>query len=282
MINIAKFSPAESLLILGRSHNRKQLLKVTFMHLLLHGALEIKTVVKKPDGRAKEQTYKYVVAGKNFESYTPAKHEEMFLNFYKRNRGRQILFRNFVKLMYEDSRSLYYYRKLILKNEQLNGLVSQNIINKLFGNYSYTVAGEKAKSKANEELKNADTRLNGLIKSDPEMALNLMLTLGTNIVLLENLDLKLIAEVARDWKDSFRKFTDRKDDHDHGEAWIWWWMDSDTDTLDGHTDLFDSHGFDGVNDGFDMDFDYQDFGATDTGCGGCGGCGSCGGCITMD
>ena len=79
---LSKITPAETMLIKDSSSvELKNLMKYTFMDLLLKKVIEIKEVNKKSHPRDKYiRTYTYVVSGKNFSKYKPKKHELIYLN----------------------------------------------------------------------------------------------------------------------------------------------------------------------------------------------------------
>ncbi|MHB1278691.1 MAG: hypothetical protein ACYC1Q_09845, partial [Bacteroidia bacterium] len=76
MKHLSKFLPAETLLLLeDKNASIKELLKITFMDLLLKQVLELTTISKQASRREAVRYYKYVNRGKNFGKYTALKHE---------------------------------------------------------------------------------------------------------------------------------------------------------------------------------------------------------------
>ena len=74
---LSQITPAETMLVKDCSSVQfKDLMKFTFMDLLLKKVIEIKEINKKSHPRDKYiRTYTYVVSGKNFNKYKPKNHE---------------------------------------------------------------------------------------------------------------------------------------------------------------------------------------------------------------
>ncbi|MDB4107389.1 hypothetical protein N9595_02875 [Bacteroidia bacterium] len=87
------------------------------MDLLIKKVLHIQEIVKKPHHKDTFlSTYNYAQTGKNFNNYKPRKHEAIFLAPFKKNTEIQILFKQFIKLIYQSSNNLSTYHRLIKKN----------------------------------------------------------------------------------------------------------------------------------------------------------------------
>src|SRR3954468_16770925 len=100
---LSKLTPAETLLIRqGEGSPVKDLLKYTFMDLLLKQVLEIRNLERQPNSRDPVMTYKYVYAGPNFNRYTCLPHELIYVSVFHKSAGSGILFRNCVKMGYEN------------------------------------------------------------------------------------------------------------------------------------------------------------------------------------
>lgn len=86
------FSPAENLAILeGSQVSFGNQMKFTLMDLFFKGVF-MTTQIQRMSLQGKEETYHYVVEGKNFRTYKPMIHEMVFMMPYYKSKGIKILF----------------------------------------------------------------------------------------------------------------------------------------------------------------------------------------------
>src|SRR5688572_14252843 len=113
MKNLSMLTPAETMMIVHETGAaRKELLKVTFMDLLLKQVLRSVEEVSKASRHDPERTLTYITRGKNFEQYKPLDHEGVFLSGF-RNKWNKLLFRNVVTIGFENSRSTRKYHSVL-------------------------------------------------------------------------------------------------------------------------------------------------------------------------
>ncbi len=268
---LSKLSPAETLLIVENSSSSlKDLMKFTFMDLLLKRVLEIKIVHKKAHPRDKYiREYNYVVAGKNIEKYKPKEHELIYLSPYLKNKEISLLFRHVIKMGYEQTNGLSRYKKTIASSENIKQHFGTSFFQKIFGGQSLTVLGKTTKRKIVEFLDSTDADIADIIIADKKKALGILIFLGGNIFLLKNLDFQLLkkidGQIIQEQKTEYVEGTNYYDD-----SWIY--FDFYEDSY-----MFDSffEGFNDTIDSFDTDFDAADCSSCDSGCSSCGGCGGC-------
>lgn len=275
------------MLLTDSSFGLKQLMKYTFMDLLLKKVIEIKVekrrVLEEDENGTRIEvirSYDYVICGKNFGKYTPKKHEVFFLPLFNNPKSFKILFLHFVIMAYENIDSLTSFKKAVLKSENLKGLLKANIFQKLFGWFSLTKAGKEAARDILIHLNPVDDDIQELISNDQKKALSLLLGLGGNILLLRNLDFELMNKIDPQlWKEhkstiiSSYGSGDRDYDHDVDSDWQFYF-----DYYD------DNSGVEANFDEFESIIDTLEIQAAnsssyesdcDSGCSSCGGCGGC-------
>lgn len=270
---LSKLSPAETMLVINSSCSLKDMMKFTFMDLLLKRVIEIKVENKKVltrDKYAKKITvlksYNYVIKGKNFNKYNPKEHELIFLAPYQKSSSIKILFKHLIKVAYENARSSKVFKSKVLNSKNLKGLLRVNILQQIFGGMSLTPEGTKIKDEILKYLKPIDQNIHSLLNGDKKKALELLLSLGGNIFLLNNMDFSLLKKIdnqlLREQKSVYTESYDTADD--------WWYYFDFYDDAYAFDSYFDD--FDSTIDSFDSDFDAAGCSSCDSGCSSCGGC----------
>jgi len=258
MSYLSTLTPAEVLILTNENATHSELLKITFIDLLLKQVLKNFEVERKPHVRDKARVYQYVCVGQNFDSYESQNHERIFLSAFVKDNSIEILFRNLVKIGYQKSGTLSDYKSDILKTPMMRKCFSQNIFQKLFNNYSLTAYGAELKRNVSAEIWELGNGLSGVNTIENQKAIELIKTIGANIFILVNVDYELLEQIDRDLGIEMNKHLSI----DAGNG-----CSGCGSTFDNYSAAFDSgcsggHGGDG-----------------DSGCGGdgCGGCGGCGG-----
>jgi hypothetical protein len=268
---LSKITPAETILITDiNSLELKDLMKYTFMDLLLKKVIEIKEVRRKVNPRDQQiRTYSYVVSGKNFNKYKPKNHELIYLNPFLKNISMQILFKHFVKMAYDSINSDWSYIKLIRSNQEINQFFKQTFWSDLFRINKLTERGISLKNEISNYLNEIDRDIDKLLYDDTAKGLALLLSLGGNIFLLKNLDFQLLKKIDKELINQQRLL--HKDSYDSNSDW-WFYLDFFEDDY-----MFDSYfeSFDHTLDSFDTEFDASSCSSCDSGCSSCGGCGGC-------
>lgn len=197
MRNLSKYLPAETLLVLeGKDADIKELLKITFMDLLLKQVVEIITVPKQSSSsRATVRNYKYVVKGKNFYKYNPKQHELVYLSPYLKSNSIRILFQHLVRMGFQNASSESKYRRSVTHSPNITNHFSRSIMQSIFGGFSKTNEGNELALKINAEIAQLERELPHVINSDKEKALQILNTIGGNIFLLKNIDFTLLQQI---------------------------------------------------------------------------------------
>lgn len=268
---LSQITPAETMLIKDcTSVQLKDLMKFTFMDLLLKKVIEIKEINKKPHPRDKYiRTYTYVILGKNFNKYKPKKHELIYLSPFIKSPSIQILFKNFIKMAYDTSNGSWNFKKSIRSNREVTLYFKQSFLLNLFRLNKLTDTGKKLRNEISNYLNEIDKNIDYLLHNDKKKGLELLLKIGGNIFLLKKLDFQLLKTIDKELLNQQKVL--HSDTYNSDSYW-WLYIDFFEDDY-----MFDSYfdSFDGTLDLFESEFDTSGFSSCDSGCSSCGGCGGC-------
>lgn len=197
MKHLSKFLPAETLLLLEeKKANIKELLKITFMDLLLKQVIEITTVSKQPSSRRdKVRSYKYVVRSKNFLNYKPLEHEIVYLSPYQKSSSLKVLFQHLIRTGFQNAKSESKYVSAVRRSPNIHFYFTKNIYQIVFGGFSITQEGTDLRNKIKKEITQLEKDFPAIILSDKEKARQILNTIGGNIFLLKNIDFTLLKQI---------------------------------------------------------------------------------------
>lgn len=249
---LSKLTPAEVYILTKEKITHRELLKITFIDLLLKQVLKTVEVQRQPHIRQETRIYQYITIGQNFKSYESKNHEKFFLSTFEKDLEIEILFRNLVKVGYQKSKTLSNFNNELIKTPTLKKCFSQNIFQRLFCAYNFTDYGKEIKRTVEKEIHNVNSELSSLNNIENQKAIELIKVIGGNIFLLENIDYELLNQIDSYFANEMnRKETNTSGIDCAGSSW----------SFDNYSTSFDS----GCS--------------SDSGCGGNSGCGSgCGGC----
>lgn len=251
---LSQLTPAEVLLLTKDGVTHRELLKLTFIDLLLKQVLKTFEVERRPHPKDKIRVYTYVGIGKNFETYTSHNHERVFLSPFSTDHSTEILFTNLVKIAYQKSRTVQEYKEDVAKTPTLKRCFSQNFLQKIFYHYSTTEYGKELKKEVKEEILNQGNKLADLTTIEGHKAVEMIKEIGANIFLLTNVDNELLSQIDKDFGNLINQ---DKNSNTGGGCSSW--------SFDDYSTSFDSscggHGCSGGGSG------------CGSGCSGCGGCG---------
>lgn len=249
MTHLAKFTPAELLFLLKKEKRRylKELLKVTFLDLLLKKILVITEVEK--EIKETTQVYRYVEDGTKFYGYRPLDHECIFLDTFRKNNDIRVLFQSMVKIGYQNTKSPHHYKSVIIEHLKYNGYVKQNMLQQALGLYSLTDEGLDIQHKVQTEISQLEKQLPSLIKATDEKAMEILKVINGNVFLIDTVGVDLLEHINKAFLATTKE---DKQDGDYG---------------------FGCSHFYGFTDSFD-----NSWGNSGGGCSGDGGCSGCGGC----
>lgn len=265
MEQLSYLSPAETLLVLqDKNASINELLKVTFIDLLLKRVLRTFEVQRQPSSRDAIRSYKYVEIGENFLNYQPLPHEEIFLTPFQKSESVQILFRHIVKMGYQNAKSESRIHNVLRQSPNLAGCFGRNMIQSIFGGFSITAAGQVLRNKIEDEISQLEKQLPPLILNNQQKALDILKVIKGNIFLLTNIEFDILNQIDKELLAEINK----RDGNNYvgGCSGCTWF------SFENYSDNFDSScsGDTGCSGG--------QSGCGGSGCSGCSGCGGCGGC----
>lgn len=198
MTYLSTLTPAEILILTRENVNQQEILKITFIDLLFKQVLKTFEVKRQPHVKQDIRVYKYVGIGKNFSNYNSLNHERVFLSIFGSDNSVEILFRNLVKIGYQNSRTLSELKNEIIKTPNLKKCFSQNIFQRIFYGYSLTAYGTDLKRKVQQEIQNIGNEISSVNDIENQKAIELIKIIGANIFLLINVDYDLLQQIDKD------------------------------------------------------------------------------------
>jgi len=260
---LSELKPAETLLLLeGKNADFKNLMKFTFMDLVLKQVLVVKesTRTYKSGRRYKEQKTKYVIKGENFDRYNPSPFEVIYLSTFQKSPEIKAILTKLIKVAYDAIDTEKKYRKSILNSSPIKDLFNASFLQQLFGTFALNKNGLNQKAQVQSELKDIDDRIGEMLTENPKEALQILIEIGGNLFLLKNVNFDLLRKVDQSIMQSMK--IESHFDSTYNDSG--WWIG-----LDSCHDSFDS---------FDSGYDSAGCSSHDSGCSSCSGCSGCGGC----
>jgi hypothetical protein len=252
---LSELTPAELLILTKENVTHQELLKITFIDLLLKRVLKTFEVEKQPHIREEVRIYKYVGIGQNYNNYNSLNHERLFLSIFDTDNTIEMLFRNLVKIAYQKSKTLKDLKNDLIKTPTLKKCFSQNIFQRIFYGYSFTEYGTELKRKVKKEIQDLGNQLSDVSTIENQKAIELIKIIGANIFLLVNIDYELLNQIDQDLGIEIN----RSNSSDGGSG-------------------CSGCSFDNYSSSFDSGCSSDSGCSGDSGCGsGCSGCGGCGG-----
>ena len=258
MKHLSRLTPAETLVILtGDKTPLSELLKYSFMDLLLKQVLVIREVQRQASSRDPIRVHKYVITGSNYGNYQVKTHESVLLSIFRANPESSVLFRNLVKIAYQNAKNEKHYYPQLTANPNLKDALSTSLFQRIVGKFSYTQKGLVIKKEIQNEFSEIEKVFSKQLSIDRSQALELLKSIGGNIFLFKVLEF----EISKDFeKEIFEEMAKRNTGTGCSTGC---WTDF------GHySGSFDSSCSSDSGTGC---------GSGDSGCSGCSGCGGCGG-----
>jgi uncharacterized membrane protein YgcG len=264
---LTQLTPAETLILkFGDKAPLGDLLKVTLLDLLLKQVLVIEEIQRQASRREPVRTYKYVSVGKNFRGYVKKPHEWVFLSIFDKNRAIKILFRNLVRVGFQQAESEKDYQHSLVTSKYLKEAFSSTFIQKIKGTFSHTSKGLELRDIVMREIQEYESSLPEQIGRNSKLALETLRVIGGNIFLLKGLEFAIANEID---KEIFKQL--KKEIVVSGGCGSGCWSG-----YDDYSESFDSSGSSGSGGG-DGGCSGGSGCSGDSGCSGCSGCGGCGG-----
>jgi len=209
----------------------------------------MREVERQPNPRDPVKVYKYYYAGENFKSYEALPHETVFLNAFRKSPNMGLLFRNLVRVGYENAHSERRYSNILLNGANVKPCFHNTFFARLLGNVNHTEFGLLRQKEIETEIRN----LEQTIAKDSSQNRKIIDAIGGNVFLLAGVSLA----VANELDQLFRE-----------ESWrdAAGYVSGCIGSYENYSDDFDnSCSTPGDSDGGG--------GCGDSGCSGCGGCG---------
>ncbi|MBL0742748.1 hypothetical protein [Chryseolinea lacunae] len=198
---LSTLTPAETLLLRkGDTVTLNEMLKFTLMDLLLKQVLEMKDVTRQAHPKEPVQKYKYVSTGAQFATYKARVHERVFLSPFKsgkKNSDLSILFRNLVKVGYENAKSRGWYVTDLFSTATLGAAFERSFWQRFSGKFSYTRQGLQWQTEVENEIATLESDLPQKMKKDRANTLEMLKGIGGNIFLLSGIDVELARTIER-------------------------------------------------------------------------------------
>jgi hypothetical protein len=204
---LTKLTPAETLIVRhGQDAPLREMLKYTMMDLLLKQVIAMEDVEWQRSTKDPLATYKYIIPGKNFDTYRARSHENVFLFGFVKTKDIRYLFRHFVKMAYQDAKTSRHYQSMVRRNDFLAGMFDVSFFQLLFGGFSYTDAGLELRMKVEKEIEVLERTLPDLMTRDREAALDALREIGGNVFLLKGLNFELSREIEEALLNEIREY----------------------------------------------------------------------------
>jgi len=198
MKHLSELSPAEALLVLnGNTVSMKELLKYTFLDLVLKRVLKVVEVEKPISSREGTRSYKYIKLGRNFKTYYPLQHELIFLAPFSKGEN-EILIRHFIKIGYNNIRNEIQYKNMLYDYPNLRKYFKRNFFQRLFGGSESTNARLELAKQIKAEIKELEQSLPGLLQNDRLRAAEIMERIKGNVFLLQDTETSLHKQVEKE------------------------------------------------------------------------------------
>lgn len=264
---LTRLTPAETLILkFGEKAPLGDLLKVTLLDLLLKQVLVVEEIQRQPSRREPVRIYKYVSVGKNFRNYIKQPHEWVFLSIFDKNRAIKILFRNLVRVGFQEAESEKIYHHNLIASKSIREAFNSTFVQKIMGRFSYTNKGLELREAVMHEIQEYESSLPGQIGHNSKLALETLKVIGGNIFLLKGLEFAIAKEID---KEIFKRIKEQGGYAGGCSSGCW-------SGYDDFSDSFDSSGSSGSGSG-DGGCSGGSGCSGDSGCSGCSGCGGCGG-----
>jgi len=207
---LSQLSPAECLLVLnGSDISIKELLKYTFLDLVLKRVLKVVEVEKPISSREGTRIYKYIKRGKAFNSYYPMEHEQAFLATFKKERDSEILMRHFVRIFFRMTGTESHYKSTLYKYPGIRSYFPQNWLQRVTGVSAGTPERLETAKKINAEIKELEQSLPNLLKNDRFKAAEILEKIKGNVFLLKNTETSLHEQVEKELTYELRDYLNR-------------------------------------------------------------------------
>lgn len=270
---LTQLTPAEISFV--SQHNDvslKDVAKMTFFHLVIRGALQIRTETRVDRRKGRDRIFEYVAPGPNYTNYPAKPHELLFLELFNDERRKGgLLLRYFIRLVYEKAIATdRLARKVAQSRDMIPYLAYPRLARWLGLFFKLSRHGELRKAEMINELESVKESFVNALKEERSRAMEIAIAIGGNLLFIHPFDSELGTLFDQEMIAAMnqRTFTD-----DVVEAA--WWHDWGNGGFDSFSDSFDS-GYSSAESSWDSGGSgCGGSGCSSSGCSsGCSGCGS--------
>jgi len=245
---LTRLTPAEVLFLRKyTSSSLKDLIKYTSLHLMVRGALHMKTETRL-DRRGNARKYHYVIPGPMFDTYPAKPHEQELLYILKDERyARGILLRFFIRLLFKKVDTGRAYMRYVIRSADMRHYARRTL-----GLYFYTRQGREQQRELINEFKQAENDFSAALKNDRTRAAEMLSAFGGNAWLLHDVPSDLLERLNKGLTDE-EAYQATLADNDWYDDYLF------NDFFDSYDHSFDSAGSDWGDGGSDGDGDGGDW-----------------------
>lgn len=175
-----------------------------------------------------------------------------FIEPFHKNPDLRVLFRNLVKIGYQNAESENKYYSNLINNEVLQKAFSTSWSEKIFGGFRYTKHGNEMRQEVENEIAGLQKKLRDA-GNDKKSAIETLKLIGGNIFIMQGISFALSEEIDNE----ILQEINRRNTAEGYSSGCWSSFDTYSDTFDNSCS--------------------SDTGSGCSGDGGCSGCGGCGG-----
>lgn len=213
MKHLYTLTPAEIILLLnGGKASPNDLLKSTFIDLLLKKVLASETIIKKTGKKPIEKQVVNITSGEHLKVYSSLPHENVFLKAFNRKAERKITLNNMVKIAYKNGISKKHYLKLITESTRIRTGFNKSFLYKLYGKIPLNETGLVWKKEIENEIEVLNKEISSLVENDQIKESSLIKNLYGNIFFFRN----LLPDILKEIKFIFADLSQNKDEEDDG------------------------------------------------------------------
>ncbi|MBX7141866.1 MAG: hypothetical protein K1X63_12375 [Chitinophagales bacterium] len=196
---LSKLAPAQTLYIIKPVVVLRELLKFTFMDLVLREWLQLTRYDPHPVQGESRLGDALVVPGKNFKQEKPMLHEMVFLYPFYKKPGARVVMKHLLQMALSAASSEGHFKeKLMMKSREMNPLFKKTFIQKIFGGQNLTEEGKFAQEDLIRQLNVLDKELPALLKSDKDKASALLKKIRGNVCLLNSFKFEMIERIGQE------------------------------------------------------------------------------------
>jgi hypothetical protein len=195
---LQKIAPAETLFILHPESSLRDLMKYTFMNLLMQEVLVLINFDPKPVQGAARLGFAGVMIGKRFKQSEPRLHEMVFLFPFYKKPAKRIVVRHLLQMALDAAKNEVHFKQYLLDGEEMKPLFTKTFLQKLFGGVTLSDKGKSVKEDIIKQFNHYDKILPPLIKTDREKALEMISHINGNMLLLNAFKFDLIQMIGKE------------------------------------------------------------------------------------